>query len=92
MLDVTIAREILTYKEGLVRDLQQPQSLGSRRKVSSWMWWCLSVIPALRRLRQENCEFEGSLGYITKLYLQKQKRRGRRKERKVGARGCSSVA
>jgi hypothetical protein len=27
------------------------------------MWWCILVIPALRRLRQEDCEFEDSLGY-----------------------------
>jgi hypothetical protein len=28
------------------------------------MGWYTSVIPALGRLRQENLEFEGSLGYI----------------------------
>jgi hypothetical protein len=25
---------------------------------------CTSAFPALRRLRQENCEFEANLGYI----------------------------
>jgi hypothetical protein len=28
-------------------------------------WWCTPVIPALRRLRQEDHEFKASLGYIT---------------------------
>jgi hypothetical protein len=27
-------------------------------------WWCIPVIPALRRLRQEDCKFEVSLNYI----------------------------
>jgi hypothetical protein len=28
---------------------------------SSWVWWCVSVIPALRRPREEEKEFEASL-------------------------------
>jgi hypothetical protein len=34
-------------------------------------WWYIPIIPALRRLRQEDCEFKTSLGYIVKLYLKK---------------------
>jgi hypothetical protein len=30
-----------------------------------WMWLFLPVIPAFRGLKQEDCEFETSLGYIT---------------------------
>jgi hypothetical protein len=30
------------------------------------MWWCTPVIPALRRLRQEDQEFEASLGNIVR--------------------------
>jgi hypothetical protein len=30
---------------------------------SDW-WWHMPVIPALGRLRQENCEFKVSLSYI----------------------------
>jgi hypothetical protein len=30
-----------------------------------------SASPALRMLRQEDCQFEDSLGYITRLYLKK---------------------
>jgi hypothetical protein len=33
-------------------------------KCSSWVWWVTPVIPALRRLRQEDPEFESSLGYV----------------------------
>ncbi|XP_021110107.1 ras GTPase-activating protein 4B isoform X3 [Heterocephalus glaber] len=29
-------------------------------------WWCLPVIPALGRLRQEDCQFKASLGYIVR--------------------------
>jgi hypothetical protein len=33
------------------------------KKRGSWAWWYMSVIPAFRRLRQEDCEFKASLGY-----------------------------
>jgi hypothetical protein len=28
------------------------------------MWWHISIIPALGRLRQEDLEFQANLGYI----------------------------
>jgi hypothetical protein len=31
-----------------------------------WAWWNKSVIPALRKLMQEDCKFEVSLGYIVR--------------------------
>jgi hypothetical protein len=31
--------------------------------------WCTPIIPALRRLRHEDCEFKASLGYIVRLSL-----------------------
>jgi hypothetical protein len=31
------------------------------------------VIPAVRRLRQEDCEFETSLGYMVRAYLKTKK-------------------
>jgi hypothetical protein len=34
-----------------------------REQKAKQMWQCMSIIPVLRRLRQENCEFETSLGY-----------------------------
>jgi hypothetical protein len=30
------------------------------------MWWYKTVIPALERLRQEDSEFEVSLGYLAR--------------------------
>lgn len=37
-----------------------------RTWVSSWAWWCVSVIPAIRRLKQEDDEIEDDLGYTVK--------------------------
>jgi hypothetical protein len=37
------------------------------------VWWCTSIIPALRRLIQEEHEFEAILGYTAKHCLKKQK-------------------
>jgi hypothetical protein len=44
----------------------------SKTKISvSWMqWWLTSIIPALKRLRQED-EFETSLGYMARLSQKK---------------------
>jgi hypothetical protein len=28
------------------------------------VWWYLPIIPALRSLKQEDCEFKASLGYM----------------------------
>jgi hypothetical protein len=46
------------------------------------MWWHTPVITALRRLRQEDHEFEVSLGYVVKCCVNKKKRKeGERRER-----------
>jgi hypothetical protein len=37
--------------------------------VLGWVWWCTPVIPALRRLREEDQELEASLGYLVRPYL-----------------------
>jgi hypothetical protein len=31
-----------------------------------WVWWCVSVIPGLSRLRQEVCEFKTSVRYLAR--------------------------
>jgi hypothetical protein len=60
--------------------------------------WHLPVIPALRRLRQEDFEFKGSLCYKMRLCLKKKqgrmeglklerKKKGRKKGREEGRKG-----
>jgi hypothetical protein len=38
-------------------------------------WWHTSVIPALGRPKQEDCEFEVSLGYIVSETLSQKKKK-----------------
>jgi hypothetical protein len=42
-----------------------------KREWKCHVWWCTPVIPALRRLKQENIEFEDILGY-TKTFVKRQ--------------------
>jgi hypothetical protein len=37
----------------------------------------MPIIPALRRLRQKNCEFKGRLSYIMRLYLKQTNRQAK---------------
>jgi hypothetical protein len=46
--------------------------------------WYTPVVPALRRLRQENCEFQASLDYIVKPCLKKNKTNKTKKKGKKG--------
>jgi hypothetical protein len=41
----------------------------TKDETQSQVWWYMSVIPAFVRLRQENKEFETSLGYIGRCCL-----------------------
>jgi hypothetical protein len=49
------------------------------RTNNSQACWHASVIPAVRRLAQDNCKFEASLNYTLRLYLIK-KREKKNKE------------
>jgi hypothetical protein len=40
--------------------------LSNKNEVRCEAWWCIPVIPALRKLRQKDCEFKARLGYIEK--------------------------
>jgi hypothetical protein len=42
------------------------------------VWWCIPVIPALVRQRQEDPEFKASLCYITRPYPEREERKRRR--------------
>jgi hypothetical protein len=37
--------------------------------LKSLVWWCTPVIPALKKLSQEDGELEVSLGYMVRYYL-----------------------
>jgi hypothetical protein len=39
------------------------------------VWWHTSAIPALEKLRQEDHEFQVSLRYIARFYLQEAEKR-----------------
>lgn len=39
----------------------------SKVKQRSWAWWLMPKCLALRRLRQEDCEFETAQDYIARL-------------------------
>jgi hypothetical protein len=39
------------------------------------VWWFIPVMPAFGKLKQEDCKFVASLGYIVRLYLKKQQRK-----------------
>jgi hypothetical protein len=39
------------------------------------LWWHRLVHPALRRLKEEDCEFQASLSYIVRLCLENKKQK-----------------
>jgi hypothetical protein len=51
----------------IATDPPDPQATfqhGTKKEVLCWLWWCILLIQVLRSLRQEDSEFEASLGYI----------------------------
>jgi hypothetical protein len=45
-------------------------NLHSKVLTEGQVWWHAPVIPALRRLMQEDCRFKASLSYVSRLYFQ----------------------
>jgi hypothetical protein len=43
----------------------------------------MPIIPALRRLRQENCKFEASLSYTVRPYLKNKQTNKKKKPKKI---------
>jgi hypothetical protein len=64
------------------------KSAGKRKQIAlgkvffSWEWWCTLVIPALRRLRQEDWNLEANLGYTSRRTCLKKREREREKKKK----------
>lgn len=58
-----------------------------RKELETWcklVWWYTTIILALKRLRQEDCEFELSLDYIVNIiHLSQNKRKHNKKEAKI---------
>jgi hypothetical protein len=48
--------------------------LRSGKKWFGQVWWYMPVIPALRRWRQEDREFQTNLGYMARPYLKKKQK------------------
>jgi hypothetical protein len=54
--------------------------LSSNPVLSIWAWWCTSVIPSPRRLRQKDCEFRAVLRPCLKISKKKEKNKTLRKQ------------
>jgi hypothetical protein len=52
-----------------------------KKKKENRVWCCIPVISALRRLRQEDCEFKTSFGYTARLWHKNEKERERDRDR-----------
>jgi hypothetical protein len=51
----------------MCKTLSSISSTGNKnKKHRSWEQWCMPIIPALRRLIQEDCKFKVSLSYIVR--------------------------
>jgi hypothetical protein len=49
-------------------------------------WWCMLVIPALERLRREDCKFKATLGCLSRFCFKRERGRegGREKDGRKG--------
>jgi hypothetical protein len=48
-----------------------------KESANDQVWWCISILPALRKPRQEGCKLGARLGYIARLCQKKKRKEGR---------------
>jgi hypothetical protein len=56
-----------TFSSNITHSMSIQRSLWYYVPWNSWAWWCTTVIPALRRQRQEDCKVKSSPGYIVRI-------------------------
>jgi hypothetical protein len=66
----------------LVTAVPQVEKKKSKNKERSREWWCTPAIPALRSQRQENQEFQVSLGYAVRSGVGVGEKEGKEREKK----------